>query len=129
MPESSHILINGSNSRNIAGRDINNIQAPRPSWIEQRKIIDEVIQHFKLFFHLANQIKDKKCGNSFSDCRSRMNREFVITRISVLDENHQKEIYDMHHKLISLRTINEYTHVLQDTYLERLQQFSSHYRS
>lgn len=57
-----------------------------------------------------------------------MNREFIITRISVLDENHQKEIYDMHHILISLKAVDEYTHDLCNIYLGRLESISSYYR-
>ena len=56
-----------------------------------------------------------------------MNREFIIIRISVLDENHQKEIYEMHHTLVSMKAVDEYTDDLCNIYLRRLESISSHY--
>ena len=114
----------------IAGRDIVE-SSSKPGWIEQRKVVDDTIHHFRIFFSLASQIKDQKCSNkcsnSFSDCRNRMNREFNITRISVLEENHQKEIYNLHQAITSMKTINEYTHDAADDYLKKLQKISDYY--
>ena len=49
--DNKSIIKTKENYGKIAGRDFIEAQ-PKSTWIEQRKIIDEVIHHFKIFFSL-----------------------------------------------------------------------------
>lgn len=127
MTESSNINIGGNNSGNIAGRDI--IIQPVSSWIEKRKTIDGVIHHFTIFFSLANDINDvkKRVMNPFQDCKNRMKREFKIQAICSLETTHQKEIYEMHNRLMKMSHASECTLDLQGEYLKKLAEISGYY--
>jgi hypothetical protein len=127
MTESVDISISGNNSGNIAGRDV--VIQPGPSWIEKRKTIKDVIHHFNIFFSLANDINDskKRVMNPFQDCKNRMNREFKIQVICNLEEKHQKEIFEMHERLMCMNHASECTPVLQNAFLKKLAEISSHY--
>lgn len=127
MTDITNIFVNGNNFGNIAGRDIIIQASQSPSWIERRNIINKVIHHFKIFFSLANYIKSRKISNPFQDCKTRMKREFDMNEISVLEMQHQKDIYEMHNHLMELKNANECTSELQERFNKKLIEISNHY--